>query len=55
MLKRLPPKKLSFTTITIRILTELEQRQVAGGLPTDTYEPSGGKTCSKAPIGACRP
>lgn len=32
-LKRLPPKKLQFTATTIRILSEAEAKQIAGGIP----------------------
>ena len=32
MLKRPPPKKLQLSTLTIRFLSEAEQKQVAGGL-----------------------
>lgn len=52
MLKRLPPKKLQFTATTIRIMTEEEQKLVAGGISAMlcTEGPMGcasGRNCSK--------
>ena len=54
MLKRLPPKKLQLTSTTIRIMTEDEQKQVAGGISAAfcTEGPTGcasGRLCSKNP------
>ncbi len=54
MLKRLPPKKLQLTSTTIRIMTEDEQKQVAGGISAAlcTEGPMGcasGRLCSKNP------
>lgn len=53
MLKRLPTKKLQFTATTIRILSEEEQKQVAGGMGSLEVCPFSGRTCSKNP--ACQP
>ena len=52
MLKRLPPKKLQVSPTTVRILSESEQKLVAGGISAGCSEvecPMSGRTCSKNP------
>lgn len=55
MLKRLPAtRKLQFTTTTIRVLTEQEQKLVGGGYPTSHDPPASSYIgCSKTP--GCKP